>query len=96
MTPSKILRAGKDTFCLLIGTLLFLLPVESPAQVTQPTFQFKDAKTLAESIDSIKLLERALELTQTALGPEDPVVGDLANKLGQRCDDAGDYGRALE
>jgi len=40
-------------------------------------------------------LERALELTQTALGPEDTAVGELAYRLAQRYADAGDYDRAL-
>ena len=69
---------------------------ESRAQTAQaPTFQYKEAKTPAESIDSIKLLERALELTQTALGPDDRAVAELAYRLAQRYDDAGDYDKAL-
>jgi len=79
-----------------IGILLSSSADNSVAQVPQtPTFQFKDAKTPAESVDSIKLLERALELTQTALGPEDSAVGELAYRLAQRYDDAGDYDRAI-
>jgi CHAT domain-containing protein len=81
---------------LLIGTLLSSPLQDWAAEMSRaPTFQFKDAKTPAESVDSIKLLERALELTQTALGPDDSVVGDLAHRLAQRYDDAGDYEKAL-
>ena len=61
----------------------------------KPTFQFKDARTPAESADSIKLLQRALELSQAALGADDPVVAGLAYRLAQRYDDVGDYGKAL-
>jgi CHAT domain-containing protein/Tfp pilus assembly protein PilF len=68
----------------------------STAQMSQePTFQLKEAKTPAESVDSIRLLERALELTETALGPEDRAVAELAYRLAQRYDEAGDYDRAL-
>jgi CHAT domain-containing protein/tetratricopeptide (TPR) repeat protein len=80
----------------LIAGLLCFPSSKSAAQMPQaPTFQWKDAKTPAESVDSINLLERALELTQTALGSEDSVVGELAYRLGQRHADAGDYERAL-
>ena len=81
---------------LLIGTLLSSPLQEWAAEMSKKlTFQFKDAATPAESADSIKLLQRALELAQAALGADDPVVAGLAYRLAQRYDDAGDYGKAL-
>ena len=89
-------RLERLALFLLIGSLLYAQSSILAAQIPQaPTFQFKDAKTPAESIDSIKLLERALELTQTALGPDDTTVGELAYRLAQRYNDAGDYDMAL-
>jgi CHAT domain-containing protein/tetratricopeptide (TPR) repeat protein len=79
-----------------LGVLFWWPFWQSMAQAPQgPTFQLQEAKTPAESVDSIKLLERALELTQTALGPDDRAVGELAYRLAQRYDEAGDYDRAL-
>jgi CHAT domain-containing protein len=80
----------------LIGTLLSSPLQDWAAEMSKKlTFQFKDAATPAESADSIKLLQRALELAQVALGADDPVVAGLAYRLTQRYDDAGDYGKAL-
>lgn len=81
---------------LCFGSLFCSLQTQMAAQVPKSTtFQWKDARTPAESVDSIKLLERALALTETALGPEDSAVGELAYRLAQRYDDAGAYESAL-
>ncbi len=94
---SPRVRTSLDTSWAAMVILVFVIGSgSSTAQVSrETTFQLVEAKTPAESVDSIRLLERALELTETALGPEDRAVGELAYRLAQRYDEAGDYDTAL-
>jgi tetratricopeptide (TPR) repeat protein len=91
------IRLAQLVVAFLIASVL-CTPAKTPAAQASKTttFEYKEARSPAESGDSIKLLERALELTQTALGPDDRAVGELAYRLAQRYDDAGDYDRALQ